>query len=827
MENKYTSSAENVLSLAQDQAKYFQHRAVGTEHLLLALSLEQAGVAAKVLAEFNVNSDKIKEEIERFTGYGMDQDANQESYLPYSPKAASILKWAADQADLMGQAEVGTEHLLLSLLQDSSILSSRILIGLDVNLKDMNKAILRRLGVTDLRKQAKQQKAKELGTPTLDKLARDMTEVAKAGNLDPVIGRDTEVRRVVQILSRRTKNNPVLVGEPGVGKTAIAEGLAQRIVAGLVPDSLKKKRLMALDMGSLVAGTKYRGEFESRLKQVIEEIEADGHVILFVDELHTLVGAGGAEGAIDAANILKPALARGDLQMLGATTFDEYQQYIESDAALERRFAQVTINEPSTAEAITILNGIKKKFENFHQVDIEPEAVEAAVNLSSRYITGRFLPDKAIDLMDEAAAKVRIDDVDRATPLHKDRIELVKIQKAKDEAIAAMDFEKAADLRLKEMSLRKKIDRALLRKEKKQEKDQSFGLKVTPANIAQVISQQTGVPLTQVEKSESDHLVNLEKELGKRVIGQKKAISAISRAIRRSRSGLSDPNRPIGTFLFLGPTGVGKTELAKALSEIMFGSEDNMIRVDMSEYQEQYSASRLIGSAPGYVGYDQGGQLTEQVRNHPYSIILLDEVEKAHPDIFNLMLQVFDDGFLTDAKGRKVNFRNTVIIMTSNLGATRLRDEKMLGFGSTDLKNDDQAVAKKIRETVKETFRPEFINRIDEVLVFDALTKDEVRQIVRLMTKSLLRRVAEQGVKVKMTMAAIDAIADAGYDREYGARPVRRVIQTEVEDRLSEALLDGEITTEDVVTIGAQHGQIKLKIKKCEMPEKKGELVKE
>ncbi|CAK1243403.1 ATP-binding subunit ClpA (ClpA) [Fructobacillus cardui] len=827
MENKYTSSAENVLSLAQDQAKYFQHRAVGTEHLLLALSLEQAGVASKVLAEFNVNSDKIKEEIERFTGYGMDQDANQESYLPYSPKAASILKWAADQADLMGQAEVGTEHLLLSLLQDSSILSSRILIGLDVNLKDMNKAILRRLGVTDLRKQAKQQKSKELGTPTLDKLARDMTEVAKAGNLDPVIGRDTEVRRVVQILSRRTKNNPVLVGEPGVGKTAIAEGLAQRIVAGLVPDSLKKKRLMALDMGSLVAGTKYRGEFESRLKQVIEEIEADGHVILFVDELHTLVGAGGAEGAIDAANILKPALARGDLQMLGATTFDEYQQYIESDAALERRFAQVTINEPSTAEAITILNGIKKKFENFHQVDIEPEAVEAAVNLSSRYITGRFLPDKAIDLMDEAAAKVRIDDVDRATPLHKDRVELVKIQKAKDEAIAAMDFEKAADLRLKEMSLRKKIDRALLRKEKKQEKDQSFGLKVAPANIAQVISQQTGVPLTQVEKSEYDHLVNLEKELGKRVIGQKKAISAVSRAIRRSRSGLSDPNRPIGTFLFLGPTGVGKTELAKALSEIMFGSEDNMIRVDMSEYQEQYSASRLIGSAPGYVGYDQGGQLTEQVRNHPYSIILLDEVEKAHPDIFNLMLQVFDDGFLTDAKGRKVNFRNTVIIMTSNLGATRLRDEKMLGFGSTDLKNDDQAVAKKIRETVKETFRPEFINRIDEVLVFDALTKDEVRQIVRLMTKSLLRRVAEQGIKVKMTMAAIDAIADAGYDREYGARPVRRVIQTEVEDRLSEALLDGEITTEDVVTIGAQHGQIKLKIKKCETPEKKGELVKE
>lgn len=817
MENKYTNAARNVLKLAQDQAKYFRHRAVGTEHLLLSLSLEQAGVAAKVLAEFNVNSEKIKEEIEHFTGYGLEQEIDQDTYLPYSPKAAAVLKWAGEQAALMGQNEVGTEHILLSLLQDQSILSSRILIGLDVNLKDLNKAILRRLGVTDLRKQMKQQKAKEMGTPTLDKLARDMTATAKEGNLDPVIGRDTEVRRVVQILSRRTKNNPVLVGEPGVGKTAIAEGLAQRIVQGQVPDSLKKKRLMALDMGSLVAGTKYRGEFESRLKQVIEEIEADGQVILFVDELHTLVGAGGAEGAIDAANILKPALARGDLQMLGATTFDEYQQYIESDAALERRFAQVTINEPSTEEAITILNGIKGKFEKFHEVDIEPEAIEAAVNLSSRYITGRFLPDKAIDLMDEAAAKVRIDDVDRATPLHKDRVELVKVQKEKDQAIAAMDFEKAADLRLIEMKLRKKIDRAVLRKEKQQKKDQSFGLKVTPANIAQVISQQTGVPLTQVEKAESNYLVNLESELGKRVIGQKKAVSAVARAIRRSRSGLADPKRPIGTFLFLGPTGVGKTELAKALSEIMFGSEDNMIRVDMSEYQEQYSASRLIGSAPGYVGYDQGGQLTEQVRNHPYSIILLDEVEKAHPDIFNLMLQVFDDGFLTDSKGRKVNFRNTVIIMTSNLGATKLRDEKTLGFGSTDLQNDDRAVENAIRATVKQTFRPEFINRIDEVLVFDALSHDEVRQIVRLMTKSLLQRVAEQGIKVKITSAAIDAIADIGYDREYGARPVRRVIQTEIEDKLSEALLDGQITTDTGVTIGAQQGEIKLKIKTPEV----------
>ncbi|WEV54618.1 ATP-dependent Clp protease ATP-binding subunit [Leuconostocaceae bacterium ESL0723] len=813
MENNFTTSAQNVLVLAQEQAKYFKHQAVGTEHLLLALAIEKNGVASKVLSQFDVQPEDIREEIEHFTGYGRTEHYERGTYLPYSPKASEILRLAEEQARVLAQPQVGTEHILLALLQDTSILSSRILLSLDVNLKEMNRVILRKLGVTDLRRQMKQQreKAESQGTPTLDKLSRDLTEMARKDELDPVIGRDEEVRRVIQVLSRRTKNNPVLVGEPGVGKTAIAEGLAQKIVAGQVPDNLSHKRLMALDMGSLVAGTKYRGEFENRLKNVIEEIHQDGQVILFIDELHTLIGAGGAEGAIDAANILKPALARGELQLLGATTFDEYQQYIESDAALERRFAPVTVDEPSVDEAIEILNGLRPKFEKFHEVAIDEAAVEAAVKLSSRYVSGRFLPDKAIDLMDEAAAKVRIDAVEKGTPLFKNRQRLSEVQREKDEAITDLDFEKAAELRQTEMALRKKIERAESRQQKNNTSD--YQLKVGEENIAEIVSQQTGVPLTQLEKSEQQHLVNLEKVLGKRVIGQAEAVGAVAKAIRRARSGLKDPSRPIGTFMFLGPTGVGKTELAKALAESMFGSQDNLIRVDMSEYQERWSASRLIGSAPGYVGYDEGGQLTEQVRNHPYSVILLDEVEKAHRDIFNLMLQVFDDGFLTDSKGRKVDFRNTIIIMTSNLGATRLRDEKSVGFGAVDLSQDNEAAAAKIRETLKESFRPEFINRLDEVIVFDPLNKDELHQIVKLMSKDVLKRVAEQGVKVKITPAAIDAIADAGFDPEYGARPIRRVLQSQVEDKLSEALLSGQVTTEDTVTIGAKNGEIKLNIK--------------
>ncbi|CAH1856308.1 ATP-dependent Clp protease ATP-binding subunit [Convivina praedatoris] len=816
MDNDFTNSAQNVLILAQEQAQHFKHQAVGTEHLLLALAIEKDGLASSVLTQFDIQVDDIREEIEHFTGYGLTEHYEPGTYLPYSPKAAEILRLANEQAQLLGQHQVGTEHILLALLQDSNVLSSRILLALDANLKEINRVILRKLGVTDLRKQMKQQKERnkeQIGTPTLDQLSRDLTHIAKEGGLDPVIGRDQEVRRVIQVLSRRTKNNPVLVGEPGVGKTAIAEGLAQKIVNQAVPDNLKNKRLMALDMGSLVAGTKYRGEFENRLKQILQEIERDGQVILFIDELHTLIGAGGAEGAIDAANILKPALARGELQLLGATTFDEYQKYVETDAALERRFAQVVVKEPSIDEATEILMGLRVQFEKYHQVAITPEAVKSAVTLSARYITGRFLPDKAIDLMDEAAARVRLDAIDRTTPLMKKQAELKKIQLAKEAALAAIDFEQAAQLRQEEITLRQKINKAKHRQSKKESKPDQYGLTVNGEDIAQVVAQQTGVPVTQLEKNEQQRLINLEQVLGQRVIGQHDAVSAVARAIRRARSGLKDPQRPIGNFMFLGPTGVGKTELAKALAESMFGSENNLIRVDMSEYQERYSASRLIGAAPGYVGYDEGGQLTERVRKQPYSVILLDEVEKAHPDIFNLMLQVFDDGFLTDSKGRKVDFRNTIIIMTSNLGATRLRDEKSVGFGARDLSTNHEAIARKIRETLKETFRPEFINRLDDVIVFNPLNENELHQIVKLMSKDILDRITERGIRVKMTPAAIDAVAKAGFDPEYGARPIRRVLQSTVEDQLSEALLAGKITTEDSVTIGAKNGKIKLTIK--------------
>lgn len=812
MDNKYTSSAQNVLVLAQEQAKYFKHQAVGTEHLLLALAIEKEGIASKILGQFNVTDDDIREEIEHFTGYGMTSRYDKNVYLPYSPKAGDILRQSGEESRALAQTQVGTEHVLLALLQDESILSSRILLALDANLQEMRRAILRKLGVTDVRKQMKQRdKQQSQGTPTLDSLARNLTQRAKDNKMDPIIGRSKEVRRVVQILSRRTKNNPVLIGEPGVGKTAIAEGLAQRIIANDVPDTLKNKRLMALDMGSLVAGTKYRGEFEDRLKKIIEEIYQDGQVILFIDELHTLIGAGGAEGAIDASNILKPALARGELQTLGATTFDEYQKYVESDAALERRFAPVTVDEPSQEDAISILKGIRSKFESHHQVAIDDAAIIAAVKLSSRYITDRFLPDKAIDLMDEAGAKVRIDAINRPNPVNKNKAKLAETVAAKEAAITALDFEGAAKLRTEEVRLKKRINKAEVKLA--DDTQQNYHLHVTEEDIAEVISQQTGVPLTQLEKNEQQRLVNLEAVLGRRVIGQKAAISAVARAIRRARSGLKDPNRPIGTFMFLGPTGVGKTELAKALAEAMFGSQENMIRIDMSEYQERWSASRLVGSAPGYVGYDEGGQLTEQVRNHPYSVVLLDEAEKAHQDIFNLMLQVFDDGFLTDSKGRKVDFRNTIIIMTSNLGATRLRDEKSVGFGAVDLKNNHAAMAEKIRETLKETFRPEFINRLDEAVVFEPLTKDELHQIVKLMSRTVLQRVAEQGISVKITPAAIDVVASAGFDPEYGARPIRRALQTKIEDVLSEELLRGQITTDTTVTIGAKNGDIRLSIK--------------
>ena len=812
MNNLFTPSAKNVLMMAQEQAKKFNHHALGTEHLLLAIVLENEGIAGTTLRELGVNPTDVLEEIERLTGYGDAVIASGiGGYLPYSPKAKQVLDIARVEAQQANSVKIGTAHLLLALLRDDDIIAARILLNLGLSLAKTRQLLLQKMGVDTVtaKKRAKAAKnnADQTGTPTLNQLARDLTQLARDNQIDPVVGRDEEVRRLVQILARRSKNNPVLVGEPGVGKTAIAEGFAQRIVNGDVPSDMQQKRLMMLDMGSLVAGTKYRGEFEDRLKKIIDEIYADGQVILFIDELHTLIGAGGAEGAIDASNLLKPALARGELQLIGATTLDEYQKYIEKDAALERRFATVTVNEPTPEDAEQILKGLRPRYEAHHGIAISDEALHEAVVLSNRYITNRFLPDKAIDLMDEATAKVRLDAVNQKTPLDKLEQKLQTLNDDKEAAVRAQDFEKAATIHEQEVTTKAKIAKL---QAAEQENGVRSDIQVTAEDIAQVVAQWTGVPVTQLQRKESERLMQLEKVLHKRVVGQEEAISAVSRAIRRARSGLKDPKRPIGSFMFLGPTGVGKTELAKALAEAMFGSEDNLIRVDMSEYMERYSTSRLVGAAPGYVGYEEGGQLTEKVRNKPYSVILFDEVEKAHPDIFNILLQVLDDGYLTDSKGRKVDFRNTIMIMTSNLGATALRDDKSVGFGVKDVTADYKAMQGRIMEELKKAFRPEFLNRIDETVVFHSLTQPELREIVKIMAKNVLGRLAEQGIQIKMTAAAMDVVAKAGFDPEYGARPIRRALQTQVEDQLSEALLAGEITMGVPVTIGATKGKITI-----------------
>ena len=818
MEERYTPSAKQVLVLAQQQANYFKHQAIGTEHLLLALTMEKNGVAAKVLQSFVVTEVDVREEIEHIVGYGNLQRRGADTYLPYSPRTRYVLERAREHAKLFNVEKVGTEHILLALLEDDKTISSRILAALNIDLRKVKNITYRTMGVDATtanrtrKKLALSEKKLDNGTPTLDELARDLTEMVRKDQIDPVVGRDNEIKRVVQILSRRTKNNPVLLGEPGVGKTAVAEGFSQKIVNGEVPDNLKNKRVMMLDMGSLVAGTKYRGEFEDRLKKIIEEIREDGNVILFIDEMHTLIGAGGAEGAIDASNILKPALARGEVQVIGATTLNEYQKYVEADAALERRFASVTINEPTPEVALTILKGLRPKYEKHHQLQITDEALESAVKLSKRYIASRFLPDKAIDLMDEAAARVRINNAQKVDKVSAIKKKLSELSQEKTEALLKEDFEKAAEIRNEELKIQEKLEKQIQR-DKDEEDSNNYRVKVTAEDIAEVVSEWTGVPVTQINRSEGDRLIRLEKILHNRVIGQDEAVKAVSKAIRRARSGLKDPTRPIGSFMFLGPTGVGKTELAKALAEAMFGSEDSMIRIDMSEYMEKYTTSRLIGSPPGYVGYDEGGQLTEKVRNNPYSVVLLDEVEKAHNDVFNILLQVLDDGFLTDSKGRKVDFRNTIIIMTSNLGATALRDEKSVGFGAKDVSDDYEAMAAKVRETLKKTFRPEFLNRLDETVVFHSLNKEEIHQIVKLMAKNIIDRIKEQNINLKITPAAIDIVAEAGFDAEYGARPIRRVLQDKIEDLLSEELLAGNIETGATVTIGAKKGEITIKVK--------------
>ncbi|API87906.1 ATP-dependent Clp protease ATP-binding subunit ClpC [Marinilactibacillus sp. 15R] len=816
MNELFTDKAKKALLIAQEEAKGFRHRTVGTEHLLLGLVMETEGIAGKSLRQLSLSEEEVREEIEHFTSYGPGEKLPASAVLPYSPRARQVIKYATDEAKRMQRSLVGTEHLLLGLLRDEDILSSKIMSNLDISLSKTRQLILKKLGVQENkarggfkgRRQARSPKSVE-GTPTLDSLARNLTQAASEDRLDPIVGRNKEVRRIIQILSRRTKNNPVLVGDPGVGKTAIAEGLAQKIVAGEVPPALKNKRLMTLDMGSLVAGTKYRGEFEERMKKIIDEIYEDGEVILFIDELHTLIGAGGAEGAIDASNILKPALARGELQTIGATTLDEYQKHIEKDAALERRFASVQVNPPSEIEAEAILLGLRERYEEHHGVKITDDAIHSAVHFSTRYITSRQLPDKAIDLMDESASKVRIDASDQPTTMSKATEKLSDLSRMKEEAIQEQNFERAAQIREKEMKQRKRIEKMI----ENEDVSEEVALEVTAKDIAEVVSQWTGIPVQQMEQKETDRLLNLEKVLHERVVGQEEAVVAVSKAIRRARSGLKDPKRPIGSFMFLGPTGVGKTELAKALAEAMFGSEESLIRVDMSEYMEKYSTSRLVGSPPGYVGYDEGGQLTEKIRQKPYSVILLDEVEKAHPDVFNILLQVLDDGLLTDGKGRQVDFKNTIVIMTSNLGATALRDEKSVGFGAVDKRFDHKAMEKRIREELKNAFRPEFLNRVDDTIVFESLKKEELREIVKLLTQSIVTRMDELGIGLKITSSAMDVIAKAGFDPEYGARPLRRAIQTKIEDKLSEELLAGNVIIGDKVTIGASKGEITLKVR--------------
>ncbi|NTK41330.1 ATP-dependent Clp protease ATP-binding subunit [Enterococcus faecium] len=820
MEELFTERAQAVLEIAQEEAKRLKHQSVSSEHVLLALVVEQNGIAGKVLREMDLNETEIYEEIEHLIGYGGIRSYPKGVFLPYSPRMKQVFALASSEVKKTGSQKVGTEHILMSLLKDESIMATRIMINLGISLSKARQVLKQKMGLAgdsagkgmNRRRNVNVQDKRQTpqGTPTLDLLARDLTKLAKENKLDPVVGRSREVKRLIQILSRRTKNNPVLVGEPGVGKTAIAEGLAQKIILGEVPEDMQEKRLMMLDMGSLVAGTKYRGEFEDRMKKVIDEIYNDGQVILFIDELHTLIGAGGAEGAIDASNILKPALARGELQTIGATTLDEYQKYIEKDSALERRFARIQVDEPTPEEAEVILQGLRTRYEEHHGVEITDEAVRAAVNLSVRYITSRQLPDKAIDLIDESAAKVRLDQTDHLTKSTVIKLEIDELVQEKEAAIQKQDFENAAQLRRQEKALRKKLQKVSAIEAKQ---EQGYSDRVTEEDVATVVSEWTGVPLQQLEKKESERLLELEGLLHERVVGQDEAVKAVSRAIRRARSGLKDPDRPIGSFMFLGPTGVGKTELAKALSEVMFGSEDALIRVDMSEFMEKYSTSRLIGSPPGYVGYDEGGQLTEKIRQKPYSVILLDEVEKAHPDVFNLLLQVLDDGHLTDSKGRKVDFRNTIMIMTSNIGATQIREEKNVGFNVQDVTKDHKAMQKRILEELKKAFRPEFLNRIDETVVFHSLSKDEIHTIVQIMSKAIIKRLKEQDIQVKITPSAIDVIGKAGFDPEYGARPIRRALQKEIEDRLSEALLGGEIRLGDHVTVGASKGKITLNVR--------------
>ena len=815
MHRQYTSQAKKALELAAKLSKKLQHSYVGTEHLLAGMIQEKNGVAAQVLLDHQVDERKLLELIKELIAPGegtivIDRDG-------YSPRTQKALHTAEKEAAYFGSEKIGTEHILLSVLKENESAAVRLLNTMGVNLQKLYIDLLVAMGQEgsisrEELKSARGRKRNLEDTPVLDQFSRDLTKLALEGKLDPVIGREEEIRRVIQILSRRGKNNPCLIGEPGVGKTAIAEGLAQQISLGLVPESVAGKRVITLDLSSMIAGSKYRGEFEERIKKVIREVIGAGNILLFMDELHTIIGAGGAEGAMDASNILKPYLARGELQMIGATTVEEYRKYIEKDAALERRFQPVMVEEPSVDDTMEILRGLRKFYEKHHQVTILDQGIEAAARLSERYVSYRFLPDKAIDLMDEAAARVRLEGVKSSAQLQDLLIEVNQVSEKLEEAIQAMDLELASKLRIEKETLQQEYQK--LQKQVKKSFKQKKA-EVGENEIAEVVAQWTKIPVKKLAEEETYRLRKLESVLHKRVIGQEEAVSAVAKAVRRGRVGLKDPGRPIGSFLFLGPTGVGKTEISKALAEAVFGSEDSMIRVDMSEYMEKHSVSKMIGSPPGYVGYDAGGQLSEKVRRNPYSVILFDEIEKAHPDVFNILLQVLDDGHITDSQGRKVDFKNTIIIMTSNAGAQSIVEPKALGFASVeDAKLDYDRMKGSVMEEVRRIFKPEFLNRIDETIVFHALTKEDMKKIVTMMTRTFVQRCEKQmGISLHIAGSVKSHIVETAYEPKYGARPLRRKIQNELEDGLAEEILAGKVKTGDQVEVTMRKKEVTFVVK--------------
>ena len=811
MQAKFTRQAKAALQIAESAARSWKHSYIGTEHILVGLLKEQEGTAGKILEEFGVDPEKLETLITQLIAPSGVLVA--EKSAGYSPRAQKIKEQAVKEAEKQKEEQAGTEHLLLAMLRETDCVGTRLLYTMGVNIQKLYSAVLSAAEIDsnstleELQMQKKQKENKNPTTPTLDQYSRDLTAMAADGKLDPVVGREKEIARLIQILSRRTKNNPCLVGEPGVGKTAIVEGLAQRIVSGMVPDSVKNKRVVVLDLSGMVAGSKYRGEFEERIRNVINEVRSNQGILLFIDELHTIIGAGGAEGALDASNILKPSLSRGEIQLIGATTLEEYRKYIEKDAALERRFQPVTVEEPSEEETLEILKGLRPYYEQHHGVAIEDSALEAAVKMSVRYINDRFLPDKAIDIIDEAASKVRLGGYHVTPEMDALELKLREIQNDKEKAVKAADLSMAKELQARQREIEAEIAGY---KEKEERRNKRKKISVTESSVADIISDWTKIPVQRLTEGETRRLARLEKELHKRVIGQDEAVKSVAQAVKRGRVGLKDPNRPIGSFLFLGPTGVGKTELSKALAEAVFGSEQAMIRVDMSEYMEKHSVSKLIGSPPGYVGYDEGGQLSEKVRRNPYSVLLFDEIEKAHPDVFNILLQVLDDGHITDAHGRKVDFKQTIIIMTSNAGAQSIIEPKKLGFMSNqDEKQDYDRMKSGVMEEVRRLFKPEFLNRIDEIMVFHPLNKSHIKKIVNIMLKKLEKRCREQlEIELKITESVREFLAESGFDSKYGARPLRRAIQTKLEDPMANALLEGRIKRGETVRIQLRQKEI-------------------